>query len=349
MNDSPATSESPLTPIVAEVVLERAAQISAAGMPLPTGLRAAAEEADSLRVARALRGVANALDRGQTLEEIVADSRRLPPHLAGLIRAAQSTPRLPVVLAEWLAHRRTAREHWRSIVAALTYPAICIALAIAVLLLFATIVVEPFEQMYEEMELKLPIMTIRFIWLCETLLPIITYCTGAAAVAAVAIRLVGGRAGWSWLMTNLPLVGLPWHWAGVAEMLHCLSLLVEQRLPLPEALRLTAGGIGDAYVAEQCRTLARRVENGSSLTMALIDLRTLPLSIVPLVHWGEGRDMLAESLRSAAEMIEGRLKARTATLVQVLPPIVFLVVGVNIASGFISLFLPLIDLISGLS
>jgi type II secretory pathway component PulF len=330
-------------------VIERAAQIAAAGMPLSSGLRAAAEEVDSWRVARALRRVADEIDRGQTLEQIVEKSRRLPPHLAGLIRAAQRTPKLPLVLAEWLQYRRAAREHLRNIASSLFYPAIAIVLATGVLVLFATLIVPPFRQMYEEFEIELPAMTVYFLWYCETILPVLGASVGVAFLAAIGLRLIGGRAGWSWLMTTVPLVGPPWHWAGATEMLRCLSLLIEQRVPLPEALRLTAGGITDAYIAEQCLMLANRVEGGSSLTMALVDLRTLPLSIVPLVRWGESRGLLADALRSAADMIEGRLNLRADLLTQVVPPVLLVFVGATVASGVIALFLPLITVLRGLS
>jgi type IV pilus assembly protein PilC len=348
MDESSTSTESVLSAATAEVVIERAAQIAAAGMPLPAGLRAAAEEVDSRRVARALLRVAAEIDRGRTLEQIVAKSR-LPPHLSGLIRAAQRTPRLPLVLAEWLHYRRAAREHLRNIAAALVYPAIAIALATCVLALFATLIVPTFRQMYEEFELKLPAMTIYFLWYCETILPVLGASVAVAFLAAIGLRLLGGRAGWSWLMTTVPLVGLPWHWAGVTEMLRCLGLLIEQRVPLPEALRLTAGGISDAYVAEQCRVLAHRVEGGSSLTMALVDLRTLPLSIVPLVRWGESRGLLTEALRSSADMIESRLDRRADLLTQVVPPMLLVFVGATVASGVIALFLPLVTLLQGLS
>jgi type II secretory pathway component PulF len=153
----------------------------------------------------------------------------------------------------------------------------------------------------------------------------------AIVVVAAVARLLGGRAGWSWLIGNLPLIGRAWHWTGVAEMFRCLSLLIEHRVPLPEALRLTAGGISDAYVAQQCRLLAGRVEQGTSLTMSLVNLRTLPLSIVPLVRWGEQSDSLAPPC-SAAEMI-GRLEMRGRLLIQIIPPIVFVLVGGTVASA----------------
>ena len=132
-------------------------------------------------------------------------------------------------------------------------------------------------------------------------------------------------------------------------MLRCLGLLVEYRVPLPEALRLAAGGIADAYVANQCRVLATRVEQGTSLTMAIVGLRTLPLSIAPLVRWGEQHDCLGDALRWAAEMLEGRLRLRTGLLVQVIPPIVFIFIGVMAVSLVGMIASTVIPLIQGLS
>ena len=350
MNDHAADEEPVLSAETAGAILERAAALSSAAMPLPAGLAAAAAEADSWRLALGLRAIAAQLQRGKSLEDcLAASSRRLPPHLAGLVRAAQRTGELGPMLAEWLENRRAARQHWRAVLAALTYPALVIFLVMGVFLLFAIVLVEPFRRMFEEFGLKLPFVTVHFFWMCDVVTQIAPPCLAAAFVALAALRLIGGRTGWSWLLTNVPLIGPPWHWTGVAEMLRCLSLLVGHRVPLPEALRLTADGIADAYVGSQCRVLARRVEQGRSLTMALVDLRTLPLSIVPLVRWGEQRDLLAEGLRSAAEMIEGRLSLRTATLVQIVPPMVYVLIVVFIGSGIGALFLPLISLIQGLS
>ena len=312
----------------AEAVVERAAHVAAAGMPLAAGLRAAACEADSRQIARALRGVAAELERGRSLDECLQSARRVPPHLAGLIRAARRTGAVGPMLAEWIANRRAARQHWRGVLATLAYPALSVVLMGVVFLIFAAFVVPPLRQMLEEFGINLPFNTRAIFWLSGTGAGVFATVVGISAVALIVLRLIGGRLAWSWLMTNLPLVGPAWHWTGASEMLRCLSLLVEHRVPLPEALRLAAEGITDRYVAEQCRRLATRVESGTSLTMSLIDLRTLPLSIVPLVHWGERYDALAEALRSAAEMLEGRLRIKTALLAQVVPPVLFVIVGI---------------------
>jgi type II secretory pathway component PulF len=346
----PTADSMPFAAMASEAAVDSAAQIAALDMPLPRGLRAAAQEAASWRLAAGLRALAGELERGRPLEDCLAEgARRLPRHMAGLVRAAQRTGDTGLALAEWMANRRAARQHWHGVVSALAYPAIAAILAIAVFMLFATLVVQPFKQMYEEFGLKLPLVTTYLFRTSEFGGRVVPVTLGALALAAIGTRVFGGRSGWSCLVSNLPLVGHIWHWIGVAEALRCLSLLVEHRVPLAESLRLTADGVSDAYVGDQCRLLAGRVEQGRSLTMSLVDLRSLPLSIVPFVHWGERQNLLAEGLRSAAEMIEGRLRLRTDVLLQILPPLIFLAIGVMLANAVIALFLPLISLIQGLS
>lgn len=347
MNDPLIASDSPLPAGQAEAVLARAAQIAGAGMPLAAGMRAAAEEAESARVARALRRLAVELDRGRSLDDVLSASR-LPPNLAGLLHAAQRTGHFGAVLAEWIENRRAARQHWRSIEAAMAYPLIVLVMTIAVYVLFLVFLVRPFREIYTEFELVLPTWTLTLFWVATTGVQILGAVGLTLAGVLAALRLIGGRAGWSWLMTNVPLFGPVWHWTGTAEMLRSLSLLVDHQVPLPEALRLTGGGISDAYIGDQCRALAKRTEQGTPLWAALVELRTLPLSIVPLMHWGEEQGALAEALRTAAEMLEGRLRVRSGLLVLILPPAVFILVG-TVAASMIALVIPMIALIQGLS
>jgi type II secretory pathway component PulF len=351
MNDEYSTTseEVAIDAAVVDEVVVRAASLAAGEMLLPAGLRAAAQESDSPRVATALRSLARQMERGKTLDECIASARKLPPYVAGLIRAAQRTGDMGVTLATWTENRRAGQQYWRSAIASLTYPALSLTAALAVFVLFANLIMPTFRRMFDEFGLKLPAATTYLFHATDFMMTFLPLLGLLILIVAVGTRIVGGRAGWSWLVSNVPLLGNVWHWRGVAEMLRGLGLLLQFHIPLPEALRLTAGGVTDAYVAEQCRKLAGRVEEGSSLTMSLVRLRTLPLSIVPLVRWGEQQNALDQALRSAAELMEGRLRSRTHVLAQIVPPLVFIFVGLALASAIIALFLPMITLIQGLS
>jgi general secretion pathway protein F len=342
-----SSTEITLTAPAAEAILEQAAHAAATGMPLPAGLRVAASESDSRSVRRALVAVAVELERGRSLEDCLAHSR-LPREFRGAIAAAQRSGAFSPLLVQWLEDRRAARERWRGILAAFSYPAIAIVLALAVFLLFAVFVVPVFGRMYYDFGVRLPVITEMTLWAAEAGSRILLAILGVGTVSLVALRIVSGASGWSLLIGSLPLVGLPWHWTSSAELLRLVSLLIEHHVELPEALRLAAESTRDAYLAQQCNALAERVEEGSSLTMALVRQRTLPLSVVPLVRWGERNGTLAEALRSAAEMIEGRLAMTTDMVVQILPPILLIFVGAMSLSMVLGMFLPLVSFMQGL-
>ena len=350
MNQPTISPEMPLSAASAELLVDGIARLGESGAPLVAGLRAAADEADSWRLARALRSVATEVERGRSLDDVVAGkTRRLPSHLAGLIRAAQRTGHLGTVLAEWLENRRAARIHWRAVTAALAYPVVTVALAVFIYLVFAVAIIQPIKSIVDDFGLVVPVNLNVIYWISTTGLWFFGAATGMLAAALLILRIVGGRSAWSWMISQLPLVGGAWHWTGVAEMLRCLALLVEHHVPLPEALRLSAGGITDAHVGSLCRDLAGRIEQGTPLFMAIIHQRSLPLSIVPLVRWGQQNDVLPDGLRSAAEMLEGRLRMRSMLLVQIFPPLIFLLVGVMVLSLVIAVVTPMVSLIQGLS
>src|SRR5262249_22311579 len=146
MDEPLDNADSSLSAATAEAVIERAVESTAIGMPLAAGLRIAAEEGDSRPLASALEKMARDVERGRSLTQIVdGNSARLPGHLAGLVRAAQRTGQLPLVLAEWLESRRVARQHWEKVVTAMTYPMILFLLSIGVYIVLAGFVVQPIK------------------------------------------------------------------------------------------------------------------------------------------------------------------------------------------------------------
>src|SRR5262245_18904369 len=192
----------PLSARVSEAVVDCAVTIASSGMPLPAGLRAAAQEADSWRVSAALRGLAAELERGRSLDDCLVDARGLSPYVAGLIRAAQRTGETSVTLAAWSTNRRGARQYWHATLAALTYPAISICLALAIFLLIGLLLIPLFRTMYSEFGLKLPVVTVYLFSAVDFGTWFFPLLAGLVLFIGIGTRVLGGRAAWSALITN---------------------------------------------------------------------------------------------------------------------------------------------------
>src|SRR5688500_13528514 len=136
------TTSEKLSTTDAETLAVRVAQVSGAGMSLSAGLRAAAGEAHSRRLARALRQMALTVEQGASLSQAIeTHGGRLPPHIVGILQAADNSGRLGSLLAEWMENQRAARSHRREVAAALVYPLLTVALAFGVLILLSQTVV----------------------------------------------------------------------------------------------------------------------------------------------------------------------------------------------------------------
>jgi type IV pilus assembly protein PilC len=331
-----------LSPSDAEMLAVYVAELSAAGLPLAPGLRAAAEESGG-RLAAALASMAEGLERGRSLEDVLSDrAARFPRYLQGLVRAALRTGQIGETLIDLVEHRRFLREQWRMVTSALAYPTVLLVLALGIFLLFASLLAPAMRSMFIDFDFELPVISRWLLWVGEWGTTLFLGALAGAAIAVIIARLAMGAARWRWLVAQIPLFGPLWHWTAVAEMCRLLSALVKRSVPVPESLRLTADGMSDANVAAACRELAAGVDEGRELAMLVVLSSRLPASMAPLVRWGDVTGQLGEALDAAAEMFEGRVRMRAALLRSVLPPFVFIAAAAMAVALFLGFLGPMI-------
>lgn len=332
----------------AEVVAQVVAEAVAAELPLPGALLAAAEDATSPAAASALRRLAAEVRRGRSLDEIQQDrGLRLPRYLAALLQSAGDSPL--TALTEWLDCQEAVRRNWRSIVAAVAYPALVLALALVVLVALDLLVVGPMLAMYADFELQLPQLTQMLVWCHERGIPIAIGGTAALLVILAAYRTLGGAARWRRLMESLPLVGMLWHWTSVMELSRLLAVLLQRQVPLPDALETAADGLHSAHLREVSLRLAAGVRAGIPLADVLDSTYRMPATLTPIVRWGERTGRLAEAFGVAGDMFEARSSQRASLLAAALPPMVFLFLAVTIPLFVLGVYMPMFSMIQGLA
>lgn len=333
-----------------EQVVLHAAQLAATELPLHEGLFAASREVGSRRLSRALVRLGNAIQRGAPFRSALEECRSLvPPHLAAALAAAEKSGQLGPVLAEWTENQLASQARSRQLTQALAYPAICVILSVGLVAFIGWCVVPAFDQMFREFELPITSHTRIVLWLGKIAFPVIAIGTASAAALLVLLRLLGGRVLWCRVRNQVPLLGKLWHWSGAAEAFRMLAILLEHHTPLGEALRLAGHGASDAFAGQAVADLAAEVEAGGSLSDNLLRDGRLPQSLAPLLRAGERSGQLARFMREGAIMLEQRSVARCDLVAAVVPPLLFLVIGVAISTALMAISLPLLNLLDGLS
>lgn len=334
-----------------ELLAQRIGDLSVSSLPLAEGLRVAADESDGRALPVALRDLASRIESGISLEEALTDRQnQMPSHIRGLMAASARSGQLGQTLSQLIEHQRSIRQMRQDVFSALAYPGLLLAMTLGVFAVFMFLVVPTFKAIFDDFGLKLPTSTTILFWLSDTGIWLLVGLLVVLPILAFVARLVLGPSRWKRLMITLPVFGPLWHWMGVAQMSRLLSVLLEQRLPLPEALRLTGEGTSDANLREVCCTLAEGTEQGRSLSEMVSAGDRLPLAMVPLIRWGERSDTLAEAMLRLSEMFETRIQARASLLKAVSPPLVFVFVALTtIFTLIFALFGPMAGLMTGLS
>lgn len=112
---------------------------------------------------------------------------------------------------------------------------------------------------------------------------------------------------------------------------------------------MTGDSLADSAVKADCYAMSLAVEEGRSLSSELTLSAALPATLAPLVRWGEKSGDLPDALRSASDLFRDRIQLRAMLLRSIAPPLVFVVIAAGVGYTILSLFLPLISLIQGLS
>ncbi len=329
------------------------ASLSDAGLALPGGLRALADEGAPRRLRRALRVVADRVEAGDPLDEAMADQgARFPEALRALVNAGLRSVRLAECLGFYIEQeRRSAALRWRLQVA-LLYPLLLITLLTIVFLFLSQVVVLPFMDVLKDFGVTVP-------WITRLLFRAAESFQGASWDLAIGAAL-GGAFIWLGLgqlampgrhraASGVPMIGKFWRWSARSEYASLLALLIDAALPLPLALRLAGKGVNDAVIDSASGFLAREVAGGRPLAEALSIRGLFPREFPPLIAWGEKAGALAESWQLVAEVCDARARAQAELIAAVAYGASMILVVQSAAFLLLGLYLPMIQLLQSLS
>jgi type II secretory pathway component PulF len=326
------------------------AELTKAGLPLGAGLRALAGELASRRLSQVLLGLADRLDAGDDLADAVdALGSRLPLHLRGLILAGLRSGQLPELLEEYVDIERNRADLRRRLCSSVFYPFMLLILMAALAVVMCVFIVPGFESIFRDFRTDLPDLTKMVIQSSRPTAEGMVALAGLLALVPILLVAMPHVRWFSPLLHRIPIIGPLLRWSHAAEFARLMSLLLAQRVPLPDALRLTSAGMNDADLAWGCRRVADDIENGQVLYQRMAAMRQFPRSMISLIEWGQRASALPDGFRASAEMCEGRARSQGSLLATILLPatLLFIVVFVGIVTT--ALFMPLISLIDKLS
>ncbi|MCC7084824.1 MAG: type II secretion system F family protein [Pirellulales bacterium] len=188
----------------ARLLAEQLAILAQTGLPLASGLRAAAEEMPSPRLAEAMNSLAQRLEQGRSLDDVLRDSPRLlPEHMLRLIETGVRSGNLADVLSQLVEIDRSSHDLRRSVRGAIAYPLLLALLCAVLLVLLATFILPALRQVVEEFEISdLPFSSaVLFSLDGKKLWLILAAALTAVTMIFFALRVSLPPQRWRWMLT----------------------------------------------------------------------------------------------------------------------------------------------------
>ena len=333
------------------------------GIPLEQAARAySMERSDELGI-RAAR-LAELLEGGTPLSLALADTRvHLPLDALVAVRVGIETGDLGAALEKVGKHDDDADILLRAVFEKLFYLGVMANVLLVILIFIMLQIVPVYAQMFEEFELELPKMTQLLVYISDfgyqSVSQLTTFARGFVIVRWFVVFIFLGCLPLSllicllhyigWLPRNLPLINWFVLRLDGALVMRCLALSIKQKRPLTEMIWLLAKLYPKTSVRRRLRHAGQGLNNGEHWCQALRQAKLLRPSDVAILSAAERSGNLEWALEEMADSSIRRLSCRLRLALNVLFPAVLILFGGFIGFVVISLFMPLVSLIQGLS
>jgi len=338
-----------LKPAELALLTRQLATLVRAGLPVEEALQALARQAEQPRVQSLVLAVRARVLEGHSLAAALGEFPRVFPDLyRATVAAGEESGHLDAVL-ERLADYTEGRQDLRQrTLLALLYPALVVGVSLLVVGLLMVHVVPQIVQVFQGLGQELPWLTRVLIALSEAVRQQGLWWLGILALGLLGARALARRPAWRrrWhaLLLRLPLAGRLIRGMEAARFARTLAILAGSGVPVLEALRIAGAVLGVLPMREAVEDAARRVREGASLHAALQAQGLFPPLMVHLIASGETSGRLEAMLERAAATQERELEVLTATLTELLGPVLILVMGGLVLAIVLAILLPIFDL-----
>jgi len=329
-----------------------------AGLPILRSLRILEEQQRSGTFKRVIGYVGDDIEGGATLSEAMGRfPRAFDRLLVSMVAAGETGGVLDIILSRVADFMEKAQKLKGRVKSAMIYPAVVLSFAFIILLLLMTFVIPNFTAVLTEMTEgeDLPRLT-RVVLAISSW---IAYRYGWAVLVGIPfatiflLRIVKkcrvGRLILDTIKLKLPVIGQLSGKISVTRWTRTLGTLISAGVPILDAITVTAETAGNEVYTNTLHTVHDSIRQGDTFASPLKQSKTVDLIVSNMVAVGEETGDLDKMLLKVADNYDEQVDVMVAGLMSMLEPIMIVVLGLVVMTILLSVFLPMIKIITSLT
>lgn len=313
-----------------------------AGIPIIRALETIAEESKDKQIQEMLPQIAAQLSAGESLSEALAPhSAHFPSYYLGIIRSAELSGHIDVVLDQLAEYIDRDNETRRKVKAALMYPGILGAMSVATVVILVGFVLPKFKTFFVGFDAELP-MTTKMLLNLGTLVSDHGPKIGAGGLAFIILFVLAARSEYGKLTRNrlslrVPAIKGVVEAAVVERFCRILAAMVGAGIPISAAMSAAIESTDNRVFARKLVRASEEMLEGRGFAGPIADTQMFPGMVTQMMRVGEETGTLDDQLVVCAQYYEKELAFKLVRLTSMFEPIIIVAMGCIV--GFVAVAL----------
>jgi type IV pilus assembly protein PilC len=332
----------------AAVFCSQLKSLLASGMPLLEAITIIRDLPQNKKHLSQIKTIINMINDGYALSE--AAVILLPTMVVGSISAAERAGNLEECLGRLAEYYNSKAELDEKLISALIYPVFVMILSLISVLVLIVFVIPGLKGLFSDMGGSLPPVTSFILNLSDLFSRFWFVFLLMFVCLAVWLGRVKRRdpAGLEKLIIKTPLIGKLYKQELMIQGFGTLGSLLSGGTPIIEALKITAVSCGSFGLKQILQNTKEAVESGRSLSAAFEAENFFPADALQMLRVGESSGQLDQMLSSIADFQAREREVLLRRVTTLIEPAMTLGVGLVVGVVVLAMFLPLVNMVSGL-
>ncbi len=322
-----------------------------AGLPLVQGIEILEKQQSNPTFKSALGEIRQDIEAGSTL----ADSMRKKPKVfdnlfTNMIEAGETGGILDTILGRLATFMEKSMALKKKIKGAMTYPTICLAISLLILVIILVFVVPVFSKMFEDFGSSLPLPTQIVVNMSEFFKRNIIYMFMAVFIMVMIVKKIykteKGKLSIDKGLLNSPIIGILLRKVAVAKFTRTLSTMLQSGVPILEALQVVAKTAGNKVIENAVFRVGDSIAEGRPIAEPLEECGVFPNMVVQMINVGETVGALDTMLEKIADFYDEEVDQAVENLTAMIEPFMMVFLGGMIGGLVVAMYLPIFKIAS---
>ena len=323
-----------------------------AGVPILEGLSDLRDTLENPRFREVVAGLVESIEGGLKLSEAMDEQPKIFNKVfVSLIRAGESTGRLPAVLQNLTESLKWEDELASQTKKLLMYPAFVGTIVLSATFFLMVYMVPQLKQFVKNMGQALPPHTQALFFVSDLLVAYWYVALLLPIVLGIGLKLLLhtnplARLRFDGLKLKAPFVGKILRKIILSRFANTFALLDASGIPILESIRTTQDVVGNLVVRQGLERVEQLIVEGQNVTAAFHSIGFFPPLVIRMLRVGESTGALDDALTNVSYFYNRDVKESVERVQQLIEPMLTVVLGLLLGWIMLSVLGPVYDVIS---